>query len=274
MQNRRQQRCIQDFGEQWTAFPDNRGYYGSKELLEDICRPLIEAEEVRGCRVAEIGAGTGRIVNMLLDAGASHVVAVEPSQAVHALKRNVRQRSEQVTVLPTTGEQIPPSAELDWAFSIGVLHHIPEPEPVVQAMYRALRPGGRILIWLYGREGNRLLLFFLLPLRTITQRLPHSVLNLLVSLIDLPLRLYMTLCRHFPLPLRGYLNNVLGHFNPAERRLVIYDQLNPAYAKYYTRHEAVDLLRKCGFHDIRVHHRHGYSWTVMGTKPDCARAAA
>lgn len=274
MQNQRQQRCIRDFGEQWTAFPDNRGYYGSKELLEDICRPLLETEEVRGCRVAEVGAGTGRIVNMLLDAGAAHVLAVEPSEAMIALKRNVRERAAQVTTLQTTGDQIPPNEELDLAFSIGVLHHIPEPEPVVRAMYKALRPGGRILIWLYGHEGNRLLLFFLLPLRALTQRLPHRLLNLLVSLIDLPLRSYMALCRRFPLPLRGYLCNVLSHFHPAERRLVIYDQLNPAYAKYYRRDEAVNLLRQCGFHSIRVHHRHGYSWTVMATKPGCTQIAA
>jgi len=50
------------------------------------------------------------------------------------------------------------------------------------------------------------------------------------------------------------------------RRLVIYDQLNPAYAKYYTREEAQDLLARQGFVDIRLHHRHGVSWTVLGTK--------
>lgn len=53
----------------------------------------------------------------------------------------------------------------------------------------------------------------------------------------------------------------------AERRLVIYDQLNPAYAKYYTRAEAYELLRQAGFDDVRLHHRHGYSWTAVGTRP-------
>jgi hypothetical protein len=49
--------------------------------------------------------------------------------------------------------------------------------------------------------------------------------------------------------------------------VVVYDQLNPAYAKYYTHQEAHDALAQHGFTDIRLHHRHGYSWTVVGTRP-------
>jgi len=55
--------------------------------------------------------------------------------------------------------------------------------------------------------------------------------------------------------------------SPDKRRVVIYDQLNPAYAKYYTREEACALLARHGFDDIRLHHRHGISWTVVGTRP-------
>jgi hypothetical protein len=54
---------------------------------------------------------------------------------------------------------------------------------------------------------------------------------------------------------------------PEKQRLIIYDQLNPAYAKYYMKREAVKLLLDGGFINVRVHHRHGYSWTVIGTKP-------
>ena len=54
---------------------------------------------------------------------------------------------------------------------------------------------------------------------------------------------------------------------PAKRRVVIYDQLNPAYATYYSRAEAEALMAGAGFVDIRLHHRHGYSWTVTGRRP-------
>jgi hypothetical protein len=61
--------------------------------------------------------------------------------------------------------------------------------------------------------------------------------------------------------------NVIRRLSWKKRYLNIYDQLNPAYAKYYRRDEAIALLADAGFVDVRVHHRHGYSWTVRGTRP-------
>jgi SAM-dependent methyltransferase len=243
------------------------GYFASADLLADVCGPLLQLDEIRGRRVAEVGSGQGRVVDMLLDAGATHVLAMEPSDAFLVLERNLRARRERVTLLRATGDQIPATGDLDLVFSIGVLHHVPEPGPVVLAAREALRPGGRLLVWLYGREGNRLLLSFLLPLRRFTQRLPHAVLDVLVRLLDLPVRGYILLCRIGPLPMRRYFRDVIGRFGTRERRLTIYDQLNPAYARYYTEGEARALLAAAGFADVRLHHRHGYSWTVVGTRP-------
>ena len=77
---------------------------------------------------------------------------------------------------------------------------------------------------------------------------------------------YIGLCRFVRLPMRDYARNVLAKLPWAVRRLTIYDQLNPAYAKYYERQEAHDLLAAAGIKDIQPHHRHAYSWTVIGRK--------
>ena len=70
-------KTIQDFGVQWMHFGDNYGYYGSLEYLQDILGPLMSVEDIKNSHVMDIGSGTGRIVNMVLDAGAEHVVAVK-----------------------------------------------------------------------------------------------------------------------------------------------------------------------------------------------------
>ena len=263
--NRRDQ-TINDFGEQWLQYSDNEGYYGSLELFSDILSPFLEPKDIKNCRVAEIGSGTGRIVNMLLESGVQHIVAVEPSDAFEVLVRNIR-NSEKVTLLKISGEQLPAYGDLDYIISIGVLHHIPDPKPVVEAAFRALRTGGQFLVWLYGKEGNEFYLTFINPLRLITKHLPHFALAGLVWLIYHPLNLYIHLCHRFPLPLREYLLSIFEKMSPEKRRLIIYDQLNPAYAKYYTRPEAENLLLNGGFKNVQIHHRHGYSWTVIGTKP-------
>ncbi len=60
---------INDFGEQWSIYRDNKGFYGSMDLFSDIIFPFLTPGDVRNCKVAEIGSGTGRIVIVLLEAG-------------------------------------------------------------------------------------------------------------------------------------------------------------------------------------------------------------
>jgi hypothetical protein len=138
---------------------------------------------------------------------------------------------------------------------------------VVRAAFRALKPGGKLAVWLYGREGNGLYLLLVGPLWLVTNRLPHRLLEAMVAAIYPIFWCYMTASRWLPLPLAAYMRRVMVPLTPAKRRVVIYDQLNPAYAKYYTREEAHDALARHGFTDIVLHHRHGYSWTVIGMRP-------
>lgn len=264
----RTDRTIEDFGDQWTRYTENDGFYASQEMFRDIVGPLLEVDALDGAHCAEIGAGTGRITNMLLRCGAAHVLAVEPSRASAVLRDNIAADTDRVTVQRARGDDFVGSS-LDYIFSIGVLHHIPDPAPTVRRMHEALKPGGQALVWLYGREGNAAYLSVMEPLRAVTQRLPVTANGALSWLMYGPLALYIGLCRWLPLPMRSYMRRVLAPLSGRDIRLVIVDQLNPAWARYYREQEARRLLEDAGFSDVQLHHRHGYSWTVRGTRaPD------
>jgi SAM-dependent methyltransferase len=255
---------IRDFGDQWTAYRDNDGFYGSQELFADIFGPHLKPDDLRGAAVADIGSGTGRIVAMMLRAGAARVVAVEPSRAMDVLRGNIGD-DPRVTCLQVRGDELPPVGDLDYVISIGVLHHIPDPDAVVDAGVAALRPGGRFIAWVYGYEGNEAYVAFVNVLRAVTTRLPHALLVPIVWVIDAVLVAYLALGRWIRLPLADYLP-ILRKLTPGKRRPVVYDQLRPAYARYYTRAEAERLLLG-KFENVTLYHRRGYSWTVFGTKP-------
>jgi SAM-dependent methyltransferase len=262
-------KTIADFGDQWKKHPGNEGFYGSRALFEDILTPLLSVDSLRGAYVAEIGSGTGRIVDMLLNAGVEHVYAIEPSHAAfEVLEKNIQrmQRSEDVTAINTGGESWTVDRILDYVFSIGVIHHIPDPGPVIKAAFEALKPGGHFFIWVYGYEGNELYLRVFVPIRKITTHLPHLILKFLVELLYATFILYMALLKFLPLPFRPYIETVYKPLTPKNRKLVIYDQLNPAYAKYYKKEETIQLLENAGFNNIQIYHRHGYSWSAIGQK--------
>lgn len=155
-----------------------------------------------------------------------------------------------VKLLNVRGDELPPTGNLDIIVSLGVVHHIPEPEPVIKAAFHALKPGGKLIIWLYGYEGNEAYLAVAEPLRKLTRQLPHGPLNALAWMLNVPLTLYLWICQMFP----------------RDRVVTIYDQLNPHYAKYYKREEAWALMASMPF-EVAIRHRHGYGWTVIGTKP-------
>ena len=261
-------KTISDFGEQWRHYTENDGYYSSSDLFADIIGPLLTPEELAGKTVVDIGAGTGRIVNMILAAGAARVHALEPApDAFAVLRGNTEPHQDRIDYLNIRGEELPPNIDADYVLSIGVIHHIPEPDATVRACFRALRPGGRCLFWLYGKEGNEAYLRFAVPLRKLTVRLPHVMIAALAHSLNVGLDVYILMCRFARLPMREYMLKHIAQLGRDKRYLTIYDQLNPAYAKYYTQAEARDLLAGAGFTDLQISHRHGYSWTVMGKRP-------
>ncbi|MFQ5417403.1 MAG: class I SAM-dependent methyltransferase [Myxococcota bacterium] len=260
-------RTIRDFGEQWSHYASNEGYYGSLELFRDMLGPLLDTREFAGARVAEIGSGAGRIVRMLVECGAAHVLAVEPSDGVEALRANTRELADKVEILHASGESLPTDRGLDFVVSVGVIQFIVDPLPTLKAARSALRPGGRVFVWVYGLEGNRLYVSGVRALRAITTRLPHAVLDVLCGLLNGCVGLYIRACRWLPLPMRDYMRHTLRQVSPAIRRLTIYDQLNPTYARYYRGEELRSLLEEAGFRDVRLYHRRGYSWSATGEKP-------
>jgi SAM-dependent methyltransferase len=261
-------RTVRDFGEQWTRFPEPAtGWYGSLDSLRDISGPLLDLEKMANQVVLDLGAGTGRFTRMLLQLGASRVIAVEPSRAVDALRANTLDVAHRIDIHNIRGDQLALESQADLAIAIGVLHHIPDPDPVVRAIHRALKPGGRFLVWLYGQEGNENYLRIVQPLRRLAAALPPAArIGLAVGLMPL-VDLYVLVCLWLPLPLHGFMRGVQAKLTWRQRLLNIYDQINPTHAKYYTRDAALRLLTGNGFQDVRCHHRRGYSWSVIGTKP-------
>ena len=252
---------IEDFGEQWTRYPENRGFYASPDALAGLLRPLLAPTALQDMRVADVGAGTGRYTLMLHKLGAGRIVALEPSNAFAALQRNTA-GLDRVECLQAAAEAIP-QGKFDLVFCIGVLQFIPDPRGALEAMGRALGPGGRLYLWVYGAENNDLYLTLVKPLRWVTSRLPHRLLDRLAGLLAKPAGVYARLCRSKRWPLADYMRHYYARLDGYSRKLVIYDQLNPRFAKYYRQGELRALLAGCGYADIRMHHHLGYSWSVL-----------
>ena len=128
------------------------------------------------------------------------------------------------------------------------------------AARRALAEGGTFCAWLYGAEGNRAYLAVLAVLRAVSRPLPHRLLAGVSGVLYWPLRSYMAVAARVNVSLGGYLNRVLGHLDADKIRLVIYDQLKTQRQVHARR--GAGAVPKTPATDVKLHHRHAYSWTV------------
>lgn len=257
---------IEDFGKQWHLFPDNNGYYCSLEMLQGMLEPLISLDKLKDKWIADVGAGTGRYTLLFQQAGACKILSLEPSSAFEILKKNTSEM-DNVQCEQTIAENIP-NWGFDFVFCIGVLQFIYEPCSALRAMGRALGPGGRLFLWVYAKENNRGYLLLLSLFRWISGKISYNTLKKLCFILEVPTRPYIFLCRYLKLPLSEYMINYYSKMDSEKRRLIIFDQLNPRIVKYYTKQELKALLENCGFKNIQMHNRYGYSWSVLAEYSD------
>jgi ubiquinone/menaquinone biosynthesis C-methylase UbiE len=92
--------------------------------------------------------------------------------------------SGRVQVVQADLHQLPFAYEsFDFIYSIGVLHHLPDPEAAFQSLLRYLKPNGETQIYLYwhpeGQPIKRALLSLVAASRWVTTRLPHGAVHAL-----------------------------------------------------------------------------------------------
>lgn len=104
-----------------------------------------------GSTVAEIGAGRGqmavRIARRVGPSGHVYATEIDPALVGKIRARVVAAGLDNVTVVQATPTDtgLPPGC-CDAAYMIGVYHHITEPAATDGSIFRALKPGARLLV--------------------------------------------------------------------------------------------------------------------------------
>jgi len=110
--------------------------------------PVLELlGEVAGQDVLDLGCGDGVLTERLQAAGA-RVLGVDASAEMVAAARARGVPAEQAD-----GQDLRIEARFDAVFSNAALHWMPDQDAVLQGVFRALRPGGRLVCEM-GGQGN------------------------------------------------------------------------------------------------------------------------
>ncbi|MEO8765780.1 MAG: class I SAM-dependent methyltransferase [Ginsengibacter sp.] len=191
-------RVVGEFGEEWlkfNVFSDKLINAAAEEYFDIVDDSMVNKETY----ALDIGCGTGRWTKFL-SAKAGFIEAVDPSDAIFAADKllrdvpNVRLTKASVDTLPF------PDETFDFAMSIGVLHHIPDTQQAMNDCVKKVKRGGHFYVYLYYNLDKRGWVFTSLfklsdVLRSLICKLPGAlkkvICDILAITIYLPLVLWV-----------------------------------------------------------------------------------
>jgi SAM-dependent methyltransferase len=112
-------------------------------------RRLIEAlgPSVRGARVLELGAGTGRDIVAVARAGAQAYADDRSSEARAMIAERARSAGVEVTLCDADLRELPyDDGFFDAVYSVGLVEHFTDVDEVLREQCRVVRPGGLLAV--------------------------------------------------------------------------------------------------------------------------------
>ncbi len=266
-----QQRTSEAFGWQWQEFNQLHADWATYEdQFLDWVAPLQPAF-FRDKIVLDAGCGMGRNTAVAARLGAQRVIGIDISASVEAAYQFTSQLPE-TAIVQADLYQLPFKSPFDVVFSIGVIHHLPNPPAGLKAIGKHVQPDGLLFAWVYGYENNGWVRNIVTPIRErITARLPRRGLYILSYALTVLLRsILCTLYRTRPdtalsrrLPYYSYLY-WLAQFNFRHTHHTIVDHLGVPITHYVRKEDFRTWFEQAGFPETTLTWRNRYSWRGFG----------
>jgi SAM-dependent methyltransferase len=169
-----------------------------------------------------------------------------------------------------TGEE----GGFDFVYSIGVLHHLPDPRTGFLRLAGLLQPGGTIFVWVYSRENTGAARAAIEPLRRLASWLPRPLLRVfawpLAAALHGAAKTYglverTAIARRNPLD--AHLRTVAdGSFN--RTYAVVLDQLVAPMTAHISAEELREWFTAAGLEGVELSLRNDNSWRAWGRRPE------
>jgi SAM-dependent methyltransferase len=241
----------ENFGWQWTHFTQENEQYAEQFLgwLQPV-KPDFFAGKI----VLEGGCGKGRHTTLAAGWGAEEVVGVDLS--AHIVQADIF--------------KLPFKKSFDYAFSVGVLHHTPQPKKAFLSLASKVKKGGAVSAWVYGAENNEWITNYVSPMRErFTSRLSQPTLYQLSKLPTLGVflatkLLYKPLNQSAPpIAEKLFYNDYLyyiSRFGWREQHNIVFDHLVAPTAFYISKDEFESWWREINAQDTEIIWHNQNSW--------------
>jgi SAM-dependent methyltransferase len=259
-----------NFGWQWTHFTQEDKKYAEQFLgwIQPV-KPQFFQDKI----ILEGGCGKGRHTTLAASWGAKEIVGIDLSAAVETAFQATKHLPN-AHIVQADIYKLPFKKVFDYAFSVGVLHHTPDPKKSFISLASKVKKGGHVSAWIYGAENNEWIMNYVSPMREkFTSRLSQPTLYQLSKLptlgVFLASKLIYKPVNRAAKPLadklfyNDYLNH-LGTFGWREQHNIVFDHLVAPTAFYIPKNEFEDWWKDIGAQDVKIIWHNQNSWCGFG----------
>jgi SAM-dependent methyltransferase len=259
-----------NFGWQWNHFTQEDEKYNEQFLgwLQPV-KPDFFKDKL----VLEGGCGKGRHTSLASHWGANEIVGIDLSSAVESAFQATKHLPN-AHIVQADIYKLPFKRVFDYAFSVGVLHHTPDPKAAFVSLSQKVKQGGHISAWIYGAENNEWITNYVSPLREkytsrISQpmllqlsKFPTLALFLSTKLVYRPVNsIAKPLAKH--LFYNDYLNH-LGSFGWREQHNIVFDHLVAPTAFYISKTDFETWWKEIDAKNVEIIWHNENSWCGFG----------
>jgi ubiquinone/menaquinone biosynthesis C-methylase UbiE len=265
---------VKGFGDEWGRFDQSELNNEEAQRLFSLYFKIFPWDDLpKDAKGFDLGCGSGRWAKMVAPiVGRLH--CIDPSSALEVAKRNLFKfdncefHSASVDDMPLVDRS------MDFGYSLGVLHHIPDTQAAMSACVTKLKYGAPFLVYLYYAFDNRPVWFRAIwrlseMLRYGISRSPYKIRyvisQFIAGLVYLPLARLASIGEKIGfdvnnMPLSAYRN--LSFYTMRTDSL---DRFGTRLEKRFTREEITKMMEDAGLENIKFSAELPF-WCAVGSR--------
>jgi ubiquinone/menaquinone biosynthesis C-methylase UbiE len=269
------QKVIDDFGAEWARF-DQTGLSDAehRQLFEDYFSIFPWQHLPANAQGLDVGCGSGRWAQLCAPK-VGHLHLLDPAAAALNVAKHKLRDQTNVTFHHADVAHLPgPDASYDFAYSLGVLHHVPDTARAIQSVAAKLKPGAPFLLYLYYALDNRPAWFRALwslsnvvrsSVAAAPQGVKHVLCEVIAATVYWPLARVAKMAEALGLPVLHFPLHFYRHLSYYTMRTDALDRFGTTLEQRFTREQIKTMLEQAGCGDVVFRDGEPY-WCAVGIK--------
>ncbi len=267
---------VKDFGDEWRRFDQSAMPEAERRRIFESYFAVFPWHTLAArAEGFDLGCGSGRWAQLVAPrVGTLH--CIDPSDAIEVARRNLAD-CPNCTFHRISVDAIPlADGSMDFAYSLGVLHHVPDPEAGLRACVSKLKPGAPFLVYLYYAFDNRPAWFRTLwqfsdwmrrGISSLPGAFKRHLSDLLALTIYLPLARLARLAERLGTDVRHFPLSAYRDRSFYTMRTDALDRFGTRLERRFSRREVTDMMERAGLDRITVSSNEPF-WCAVGYRRD------